>query len=59
MNKRGSSQQYLKNKKEILEDLTNKQTDRIQEKINENPVLKLGQIKPVGISLEMKMREIE
>jgi hypothetical protein len=62
VNKRGDAQQYIrtqKNKKEILQELENSQQDRIQIKIEENPIIKLGKIKPEGIVLELKMREIE
>ncbi len=59
-NKRSSSQQHLqkaKTKVEILKDLNNQQQERIENKIGETPILKLGNIKPFGISLELKMRE--
>lgn len=57
--KRGDAQQYLRNKKQILEHLNNEQKNRIDLKIGATPILKLGNVKPIGIALEMKMRGIE
>jgi hypothetical protein len=60
--KRGDSQQFLqriKNKQEILQELGDQQQERIEARIGEIPVLKLGNVKPEGISLELRMREIE
>ncbi len=59
MNKRGSSQQFLKNKKQILEELINNQQDRIQIEVDKTPILKLGNVKPEGLVLEFKMREMQ
>lgn len=60
MNKRISSKEFLaRNKKEILKTLEEKQQARIQEKIEKSPVIKLGNVKPEGIVLEMKARDIK
>lgn len=59
-NKRSSSAKYIeqiKNKKEILQDLNERQKIHIDSKIEETPILKLGHIKPEGIILEIQARE--
>lgn len=58
-NKRGDAQQYIRNKRKILEDLNNAQKNRIDIIIDKTPILKLGNVKPEGIAIELKMREIE